>query len=132
MQEFKDVKEKIEGLKPQLERLKRSIATTTIDGDPEETGRRAELTRSDCQSISPSALPNDLRSVLEEIEKRSQELMAKGTATRFVDKAGDSGEVAKLVEQLREGIAHYQVGENCFYIERDSCGRTAITTAIDL
>ena len=38
--------------------------------------------------------------------------MAKGTATRFVDKAGDSGEVAKLIERLREVIVNYQVSEN--------------------
>ena len=38
--------------------------------------------------------------------------MAKGTTTRFVDKAGDSGEVAKLIERLREVIVNYQVSEN--------------------
>ena len=44
-QEFKDVKERIEYLKPQLDRLKQTITTTTVDGDPEETERRTELTR---------------------------------------------------------------------------------------
>ena len=31
-----------------------------------------------------------------------------------MDKAGDSGEVAKLIERLREAIIHYKVSENCF------------------
>ena len=31
-----------------------------------------------------------------------------------MDKAGDSGEVAKLIERLREAIVHYQVSENYF------------------
>ena len=61
----------------------------------------------------PAALANGLRSTLEEIEKRSQELLAKSKAARFVDKAADSGEVAKLVERFREGIAHYQVNNKC-------------------
>lgn len=60
------------------------------------------------------ALTNSPFSTLEEIEKRSEELLAKGVATRFVDKAGDSEEVAKLVERLREAITHYQVSDNCF------------------
>ena len=56
---------------------------------------------------------NGLCSALEEIEKRSLELLAKGTATGFVDRKGDSREVVVLVERLREAIAHYQVSKNC-------------------
>ena len=78
------------------------------------------------------ALVNGLSSALAEIERRSQELLAKGTAARFLDKAGDSGEVAKLIERLREAITHYQVSENYLCIEYDSRGRTGITTASDL
>jgi len=48
-------------------------------------------------------------SALEEIEKRSQALLAKGVAARFIDKAEDAKEVAGLLEQLREAIGHYQV-----------------------
>ena len=59
------------------------------------------------------ALTNDAHSVLEEIEKRSQEMLAKGKATRFVDKAADSGEVVRLIERLQEAITHYQVREKC-------------------
>ncbi|KAF9645044.1 hypothetical protein BDM02DRAFT_3263177 [Thelephora ganbajun] len=90
-----DVKDQIKDLKPQLARFKQNITTTTIDGDPEETGRRKELT-----------------SALKEIEERSQELLTKGTAAQFLDK--DSGEVAGLVERLREAITHYQVSGKRF------------------
>ena len=54
---------------------------------------------------------NGYRSTLEEIEKRSQVLLAKGVAARFMDKEDDSKEVARLVERLREAIALYQVSE---------------------
>ncbi|KAF9643341.1 hypothetical protein BDM02DRAFT_3151691, partial [Thelephora ganbajun] len=88
---FKDVKAKIKDLKPQLGRFKQNI-TTTIEGDPEETERRKELT-----------------SAMEEIKERSRELLAKGTAAQLVDE--DSGEVARLVEQLREAITRYQISQ---------------------
>ena len=111
LQEFKDVKEKIEGLKPQLDRLKRNVVTTTIDGDPEEIERRSELTRYARQLFTPPTLANRFRSALEEVEKWSKELLAKATAARFVDKREDSGEVARLIERLREVITHYQVSD---------------------
>ena len=85
-----------------------------IDGDLEETKRRVELTRYACKSLALPALVNALFSTLAEIWRRSQELLAKGTVARFVDKAGDSGEVVKLIERLREAIIHYQVSESCF------------------
>ena len=112
-QEYKDVKERIQGLRPQLYRLKQVITTTTIDGDPEETDRRSQLTRYAPRLSALPALANDLFSALAEIERRSQELLAKGTTVRFLDKAGDSGEVTKLIERLREAITHYQASENC-------------------
>jgi len=125
-QEFEGVKEKLEGLQPQLDRLKQNITTTAIDGDPEETGRRTELTRYAYQLLTLTALVNDLPSALEEIEKRSQELLEKGTGARFVDKRRDTGEVARLVERLREVITHYQVSGDFFFCvgydsRRDRC-----------
>ena len=103
------MKEKIKDLEPWLTRFKQNITTTTIDGDTGETGRRKELTRYVLR-LPPSATPvNALRSALEEIEKRSQALLAKGPAARFVDKGGDSNEVVKLIERLQEAITHYQV-----------------------
>ena len=59
---------------------------------------------------------NGLRSALDEIEKRSQVLLEKGKAARFVDKGRDSGEVVKLVERLREAITRYQVSEGWFFV----------------
>jgi len=49
---------------------------------------------------------------LEEVEKRSNELVEKGKAARFIDKGRDSGEVVKLVERLRDAVTHYQVSED--------------------
>ena len=54
-------------------------------------------------------LVNNPRSALEEIERQSQALLAKGAVARFVDKAEDSNEVVKLIERLQEAITHYQV-----------------------
>ena len=86
---------------------------TGIDGDPQETWRRTELTRYARRLLALLVLANGLHSTLEEVEKRSQELLAKSKAARFLDKAADSGDAAKLVERLREAIAHYQVSNNC-------------------
>ena len=90
--------------------------TTNTDRDPEEMGRRKELTRyaRGLLTTPTFVVVNGLRRALEDIEKRSRELLAKGTAARFGDKGGDSGEVTRLVERLRETITHYQVSENCF------------------
>ena len=102
-------------LKPQLDRFKQNITTTTIDGDPGETGRRTVLTRYAHQLLAPPPiLVNGLRSAMEEIEKQSEALLAKGVTARFVDKAGDSGEVVRLIERLREAVMHYQVSGNWF------------------
>ena len=109
MQQFEDVKAKLKDLEPRLTRFKQNIITTPIDGDPEETGRRKELTRYAHQSFPSPTSVNNPRSALEEIEKRSQTLLAKGAAARFVDKAGDSDEVMKLIERLQEAINDYQV-----------------------
>ena len=47
--------------------------------------------------------------MLEEIEKRSQGLLSKGIAARFIDKGEDSKEVVRPVEELRDAINYYQV-----------------------
>ena len=51
---------------------------------------------------------------MEEIEQRSQSLLEKGKAARFVDKGRDSGEVVKLVERFRDAITCYQVSKDRF------------------
>ena len=76
--------------------------------------RRTKLTRYVRRLFALSAPVDGLFSTLAEIERQSQELLAKGRLARFVDKARDSGEVAKLIERLREAVVHYQVSENCF------------------
>jgi len=53
-------------------------------------------------------------SALEEIEKRSNELLGKVRAARFVDKGRDSVDVVKLVETLRDAVTRYQVSEDWF------------------
>ena len=60
--------------------------------------RRSELTRYACQLLTPPTLANGFRSVLEEVEKRSKELLAKAAAAWFMDKQEDLGEVARLIE----------------------------------
>ena len=65
---------------------------------------------------------NDLCSALEEIEKRSQGLVAKGAQSRSIDEGDDSEEVAGLVERLREAISHYQVSGH----------RTNVLGAVDM
>ena len=67
--------------------------------------RHVELTRYAHRLFDLSALTNDLYRTLEEVEKRSRQLREEG-------KAGDSGEVVKLVEQLQEAITHYQVSRD--------------------
>ena len=87
---------------------------TTADGDHAEKQRRSELSRYARRSLTPPTHANNLLSALEEIERRSRALLEKGIAARFVDKGDDSKEVTRLVERLREAIAHYQVSGNYF------------------
>ena len=108
-QQFKDVREKIEDLIPHLNRFKQNASAAMANGDQAEKQRLSELSRYVYQSFATPNLANGLRSALEKIEKRSQELLAKAVAARFIDKSADSGEVVRLIEQLQEAITHYQV-----------------------
>jgi hypothetical protein len=130
-QESQDVREKIEDLIPHLSRFKQTVNAAVSDGDQAENERRSELFRYARQFFAPPTLAKCLRSALGEIEKRSRALLAKGMATRFVDKGVDSGEVAKLVERLREAITHYQVSV-FFCVEHSSCRETDIATTSNL
>jgi hypothetical protein len=89
-------------------------------GDQEEADRRLALSRYVSKFLTTPIFSNPSRSALEKIEKRSQELLDKGTAARFIDKKADSREVARLVDQLREAIVHYQVSHNRFLGPRGS------------
>jgi hypothetical protein len=110
-QEFADVRDRIEDLIPHLDRFKQNANIAISDGDKAEKKRRSEFFRYGCRLLTALTLVNGLHSALEGIEKRSRDLLAKGTAARFLDKGADFGEVARLVERLREAITHYQVSE---------------------
>ena len=93
-----------------MDRFKKDISTTKIDGDSEETDRRAELAR--CAPINNGAVmttSNGRYSTFGEIEEESQHILAKNPVSRFVDKGGDSGNVVKLIERLRKALLRYQV-----------------------
>ena len=69
---------------------------------------------------------------LEDIGKRSLALSEKGKIARALDKMRDSGEVIKLVEELRRTILVYQVSAR-HHQSRGSLTRgTGVTTAVDI
>ena len=131
-QESEDVKEKVEDLIPYLNRLKQTVNAVVSDGDQAEKERRSGLFRCARWLPTPPTIADGLRSALGEIEKKSQDLLTKGMATRFVDKGADSGEVARLIERLREAITHYQVRESFCCAKHSSRRRTDIATTGDL
>jgi len=79
-----------------------SILRRSRDGQnsPGELRRFRSITRSNLVFRS-----------LEEIEKRSQAILKKKTGVGFLDKTKDSQEVISLVDELRNAIVVYQVGE---------------------
>jgi chromosome segregation ATPase len=106
----------IEELVPQLDELKQSITTATIDGDPEETSRRMELTMYVHRLVIANHILKDLYSTFKQIEEASQEMLAKSALARFADKGKDSKVVAGLVQRLREAIVRYQVSDYCYSV----------------
>ena len=92
-----------------MAKLKQNVTATAVDVDEGENRRRSDLSRYAPQLFTVHVCANGHRSTLEEIEKRSQVLLKRGVPARFIDKENDSGEVARLVERLREAIALYQV-----------------------
>ena len=112
-QQFNDVKEKIGDLVPQLERFKQIITTATVDGDPEETGRRTVLTGCVSRLTTVTTALNGRRSTFKQIEESSQKLLAKKSFARFADKDKDSKLVVGLIERLREAMVCYQVSDCC-------------------
>ena len=89
------------------------MATARHDDNSDDVGRTEQLTR-----LAPLVfhlrfyqfkLIVRVRS-LEDIEKRSMELLGKGKAARILDKKRDSGMIVKLVEEIRQAIIIYQVG----------------------
>jgi len=135
-QHCEDVKEKIEEFVPLLKRFKQNFTAAASGGDQAEEQRRSELSGYLCLPIIQyseySTLANGLVRALEEIEKRSRALLEKSTAARFVDKGEDSKVVARLIEQLREAITHYQVSEGCFVASSTTHRNADITTTSNL
>jgi hypothetical protein len=50
----------VEVLIPQLDGFKQTITTAVVDGDPEETGRRMELTKYVHLSVIVGTILNDI------------------------------------------------------------------------
>ena len=132
LQEFKDVREKIENLVPQLDRFKQSITTAADDKDPEETTRRRRLIRCVHWSIAVVITSNCRSSTFKEIEHFSKKLLAKSLIARLADKGEDSKVVTRLIERLREAIFCYQVGDGFPQCQVSLIGGAGIATASNL
>ena len=93
-----------------MDLFKKDISTTGVDKDSEETDRRAELAR--YAPIGNGAVmitSNRHCSTFKKIEEDSKEILAKNPVARFIDKGGDSGNVARYIERLRKALLRYQV-----------------------
>jgi hypothetical protein len=103
------VKDKLNDLIPWLENLQESLAKVNPDNDREEVERRSLLAKF-VSHLAPlfHQRPTLYRS-LEDIGTRSLALAGKGKLARALDKAQDSQEIIKLVEELRQAILIYQV-----------------------
>ena len=132
LQEFKDVREKIENLVPQLDRFKQSITTAVDDKDPEETTRRRRLIRCVQWSIVAVITSNCRSSTFKEVEHFSKKLLAKNVFARLADKGEDSKVVTRLIERLREAIFCYQVGDGFPQCQASFIGGAGSATASNL
>ena len=81
--------------------------------------------------LTPS-LPNFVFRSLEEIERRTQPLLQKGVAARFVDKTEDSQEVVRIVEEFRNAIVFYQVSGSHTAQTCVNTDRIDIATTLDV
>ena len=131
-QQSKDVEDKLGDLIPWLIKLKDSVTMASADSNHEETKRREQSIQCVASSLHCRFELTVCRS-LEDVEKRSQALLAKGKAARILDKTQDSGTIIKLVEDLRQAILIYQVGTIMKYWDSVElrCFGVAVATAID-
>lgn len=97
------------------------------DGETRATHKVSIASLSSCRLKS-----NLCARSLEGIEKRSRRLLDKGKGARVLDKRQDSGAIVKLVEELRQAILLYQVGniENCRSSRADAFW-TDVATAVN-
>lgn len=108
------MKDKLSTLLPWLEKLLVTLAKANPGDDTEEADRRSQLARfaSGPEFLLKRRLTYHGRA-LEDISKRAVALSDKGKVARVFDKTKDSGEVAALVEKLRQAILIYQVSVGC-------------------
>jgi hypothetical protein len=104
------VKDKLDNLIPWVKRVMETFAEVDPDVDDREKKRREELARFTFRLEFPDHQGLILCSTLEDIGNRSLALSEKGKLARVLDKARDSGKVTKLIEEVKEAIAIYQVG----------------------
>ena len=99
------------------------MAKANPDNDREEVERRSQLAKFVSHLAPlPRQRPTLYRS-LEDIGMRSLALAGKGKLARALDKAQDSQEIIKLVEELRQAILVYQVSSR----GRGSHSRVSLT-----
>jgi hypothetical protein len=103
------VKDKLNDLIPWLEKLQESLAKVNPDNDREEVERRSQLAKFVSHLAPLFRRRITLYRSLEDIGTRSLALAGKGKLARALDKAQDSQEIIKLVEELRQAILIYQV-----------------------
>ena len=127
------MKDKLNDLIPWLEKLLVTLAKVNPDDDRDEVERRSELAKfaSWLKFFADSQLILGGRS-LEDIGKRSLALSEKGKVARVLDKTQDSGEVIRLVEELRRAILIYQVSLRYHRSQKSLTRRTGVTTAVDI
>lgn len=69
---------------------------------------------------------------LDKIKKQSQAILDKEPAVGFIDKTKDSQEVISLVDELRNAIVAYQVGEKYITLHSVNMRGTALAAAVNV
>ena len=75
---------------------------------------------------------NPVSRSLEEIEKRSHAILEKKLGVGFLDKTKDSQDVVSLVDELRNAIVVYQVGEKHVTLPSVNVHGTALAAAVNV
>ena len=128
------MKDKLNDLIPWLEKLQESLAKVSPDNDREEVERRSQLAKL-VSHLAPLLRQRlTLYRSLEDIGMRSLALAGKGKLARALDKAQDSQEIIKLVEELRQAILVYQVStrDGDSHSRESSTRGTGVTTTVDI
>jgi hypothetical protein len=127
------VKEKIGELVPWVKKLLATLAKANPENDLEEADRRSQLARFG-SSLRFLVLPGPILRVrlLDDIGKQAVAMLDKGKVARFLDKRKDSGEVAALVEKLKQAILDYQVCLRDRRIRRSLTRGAGVTTTVNI